>query len=196
MHWYPIKTALILFLPAFSSISRGQEITMKDIPLSWKDFQVKNGLHANSFDAKTYLFPIPDWKFKEEQNTLEINVIVKIKVDIKKNWVKKEFIKTSTEEQQQKLLHHEKGHWIVAMICFKKLEQALDRYHPSKSYRKDLDSIFRDNYRQCDQLQEEYDKETQHMNDAAAQALWEERLLRADHCFAAFYPVIRRSTSI
>jgi len=71
------------------------------------------------------------------------------------------------------ILSHEQGHFDIAEIFARKLNKEMSTYHfNKKTYRKDLSSIYRAILDEKEEMQNNYDKETDHSINKAKQVEW------------------------
>jgi hypothetical protein len=173
---HPMRALIILFLVVVSFTKlHAQQISIEDIPLTWKDFIVKEGFRNHPYSAKIYTHVQPgNYKLKDSKIKFEVELLV----DNDKSWVKEEFIKKSDKNVKEKLLSHEKGHLIIALIKFKQLENDLTKFPYSRNFKKEIDSIFKACYSQIQLINETYDNETNHMQIVEQQQEWIKKLLQ------------------
>lgn len=176
LHKTSIKKSIIFFL-AIASFTKvhAQQIPIENIPLTWKDFTVKEVFRNHPYSAKIFT-QIQPGKYKQKDNKIKFEVV--LYVDNNKSWVKEEFIKKSNKEDKEKLLSHEKGHLIIALIKFKQLENDLTKFQYSRNYKKEMDSIFKACQSQTQLMNETYDNETNHMLIVDKQQEWIKNLLQ------------------
>lgn len=176
LHKTFMKKSIILFLVivSFSKV-QAQQFSIEDIPLTWKDFTVKEGFRSHPYSAKIFTQTQPG-KYKVKEHNIKFEVV--LYVDNDKSWVKEEFIKKSNKEDKEKLLSHEKGHLIIALIKLRQLESDLKKFPYSRNYKKEMDSIFKACYSQTHLMNETYDNETNHMLIADKQQEWIKKLLQ------------------
>lgn len=71
------------------------------------------------------------------------------------------------------ILSHEQGHFDIAEIFARKLHQKMSEYKfDKKSYQKDLKKIYEDVTKEKEEMQNKYDKETNHSIRREAQMAW------------------------
>ncbi len=171
-----IKTIALAFIILFTStLTYAQRFTIEDIPLKWNDFTAKEGFRNHPYDAKIYTQIQPgNYKRKGDKITFGAELFV----DKEKSWVKEEFMEKSNKEVKEKLLSHEKGHLIIALIEFKQLETNLARFPYSRNYKKEMDSIYKACYHQLQLVNDTYDNETNHMKITDKQEEWIKKLLK------------------
>lgn len=170
-----MKISILLLLVISFSKTQAQQFSIEDIPLTWKDFTIKEGFRNHPYSAKIYTHVQPgNYKLKESKIKFEVELFV----DNDKSWVKEEFIKKSDKDVKGKLLSHEKGHLIIALIKFKQLKNDLAKFPYSHNFKKEMDSIFKTCYSQTQLINDTYDNETNHMQIADKQQEWIKNLLQ------------------
>jgi hypothetical protein len=165
---------ILLLIISFNKI-HAQQFSIEDIPLTWKDFTIKEGFRNHPYSAKIFTQFQPG-KYKQKENKIKFEV--ELYVDNDKSWVKEEFIKKADKDVKEKLLSHEKGHLIIALIKFKQLENDLAKFPYSRNFKKEMDSIFKACYSQSHLINETYDNETNHMLVVDKQQEWIKKLLQ------------------
>lgn len=74
------------------------------------------------------------------------------------------------------LLKHEQLHWDITELSRRKIVNALHNYKPRSSYKNDLSKIFKLGEKKRKQLQEQFDRETNHGQNTRQQTIWEARI--------------------
>lgn len=75
------------------------------------------------------------------------------------------------------ILSHEQGHFDIAEIFARKLNKAMSEYNfDRKSYQKDLNKIYQEIVDGKEEMQNEYDEETNHSINKEKQAKWLEKI--------------------
>lgn len=169
----------ICVLCLFVTSLAAQPFIIDDIPLRWKDFEVKDGFRSHPYSAKIYTYLRYEYKFEGvDAKTQTRPLVIETELTVQEqSWVKKEFISVATAEQKQALLNHEKGHLIVALICFKELQQNFSGFHFTKRFKVELDSLHKLAMAKSDSLNTLYDNETNHSVIVEKQSEWEKKLL-------------------
>lgn len=169
---------LTLLSIALSGLSRvaAQPFVIDDIPLTWKDFTLKEGFHNHPFTAYTYTQILP-YRYELKKGKIEFEQELIVNHD--KSWVKEEFMEKASKEQKQQLLNHEKGHLIIALINLRQSVNTFNTFvYSSRNYKKELDSISKESYNQLKLMNETYDSETNHMKLTDKQTEWMNNLLK------------------
>lgn len=139
----------------------------EDRPLTWEDFKGRPSV-TTSYYAMTYgmlepaFAPIDGGKYK---------FTLAVSFDTKRSWVKKG---KGTEE----LLLHEQNHFnifeIYARIFMKRLKD--EDVFEGKNFSKELNKIFQKTFKELTNIQDKYDKETNHSINKTKQKEWNEKL--------------------
>ncbi len=84
------------------------------------------------------------------------------------------------------ILSHEQGHFDLAEVFARKLHKEMSRYvFNKKTYQKDLKKIYEDITKEKEEVQNTYDKETNHSINKQKQAEW---LLKIENLLVEFEP--------
>jgi len=174
----------ISFLPV--SKAQSSPLTMEQLPISWNDFKHKNIRDKHAFDAytKVDINASGAYQIDKAAHTVRLQLNFQARMNHKESYVKKSFLKTADSARSRRLLNHEIGHWIIAMIYFHQLVQDLETFRYDYRVRYQLDSIRRAYYTQARAEQLLYDKETNHSKNVEQQEIWEKRLL--DQLYEAY----------
>lgn len=158
-------TSLLLVI-SFFSFSQDRQETSWGKALSWNDFkgEPKTNVHhqaaSNMGVAMDY-----SWKWKNEQ----LNLKYKVKTVFNQNysWVK-------SGKQSQKLLRHEQIHFDITEIMARKLRKFLaENKFKLNAVRSKIDEVIHILQQENRVMQESYDQETNHGNNARKQKEWE-----------------------
>ncbi len=166
--------SIFIINPLFTS---ARKFIIDDIPLKWKDFTVKEGFRNHPFDAKIWTQILYRFEIKDKGSVRSLLIYTEVKIDPIKSWVKKEFISLSDSKKKEQLLNHEKGHLIIALIQHRKLQKLLSTTKFSTNPRKEIDSLHKVVLRDLEEENNQYDLETNHMNNQLKQAEWIDTLL-------------------
>ncbi len=81
------------------------------------------------------------------------------------------------DKETEQLLHHEQGHFNLAIACEAEFKKAVDttilRIY---NYKQKIDSVFNTVLKNITQLNAQYDKETNHMYNIEQQKQWDEKI--------------------
>ena len=93
--------------------------------------------------------------------------------------IQSRFSKTRSwgRHQSDYILSHEQGHFDIAEIFARKLHKAMSEYEFNrKTYQKDLNEIYQKIVKEKEEMQNEYDEETNHSINRQKQAKWLEKI--------------------
>ncbi len=137
-------------------------------PLTWDDFHGR--VPQSRFDAEVFA------TIGYDEKTTVINGVINLELDIKvcipKNdcWVK-------AGMQNDYALNHEQRHFDIARIAAEYFKQRIKAENlPVSNYDGPINVDYLDAYREMDSLQKQYDVETNHGGNHAAQERWNERI--------------------
>lgn len=136
--------------------------------LEWSDFRGKPQLH-NSFHANTTSGISYSWSLKTSEEGKEFVFSVESYFFPEGSWVKPG--KTS-----ENLLAHEQLHFDITELHARKLRSQLQEFNPEKV--KDIKKALREIYQKIEaeraHMQQKFDVETRHSQNAEAQLKWQE----------------------
>lgn len=138
-------------------------------PLVWSDFSGKP-------DASSPFFAMTYWSLNYSTSNVTIvdgtvnigsfNVVLEL--DPKYSWVKKD---KGTDD----LLQHEQGHFYLALMCMKELlAKEKEQVFTKNNLNRQVQALFDDVMKKYRDLEEVYDKETDHSKNAEQQKKWNE----------------------
>ncbi len=163
----------ILFASVFfaADAQKMNGVIIEERPLEWKDFRGKPS--SNIFDAKTYTYIGYESSLENNKYIFKITCLF----DPKQSWVSKDFLKKSDDAMSVHLLKHEQGHYDIARTIAKDLDRSINNFAYDKyKFRYQSDSIFRSYLKKESELQDLYDKETNHSKVPEEQAKWNEKI--------------------
>lgn len=132
--------------------------------LTWKDFKAAVPAVTRGASASTATQLHFSYSVRAGNITYDLNSFF----NPEKSWVK---------DKTDLILGHEQGHFDIAEIYIRKLYKALQEYtFDKKTYKKDLQDIYRQVAKDKDVFQNEYDAETNHSINVAKQKEWEEKI--------------------
>jgi hypothetical protein len=133
-------------------------------PLTWDDFKDKP--RGNKYVAEV----LPGFGYTEQTQIVKGIVIIKISI---KAFLPKSAAWVSYEGRNDYALNHEQRHFDIAKIVARHFQQALLAMKiPVDNYDGYINVQYLDSYREINALQDQYDKETSHGMNAAAQQRW------------------------
>ena len=137
-------------------------------PLKWDDFKSK--VRSNRYEAE--VFPTLGYDEHVEVSKAVVNVRLSIKVAIPKSaaWV-------NEGARSGYTLNHEQRHFdIVKIVSMHFIQKLKAEEIPVNNYDGIINVDYLDAYREMNALQTQYDNETKHGTDQAAQQRWNEKI--------------------
>lgn len=107
--------------------------------------------------------------------TTSLSISYKISSNSFTYTIKSHFSKTKSwgRHKSDYILSHEQGHFDIAEIFARKLHQKMSEYtFDKKTYQKDLNKIYQEVVDEKEEMQNEYDEETNHSINKDKQAKW------------------------
>jgi hypothetical protein len=95
---------------------------------------------------------------------------VKLSLNRERSWLNRQVV--NTPEMLAEVLRHEQGHYQIAYLMQQEMIRELNRFHYTGDYQRQANAIFKridDKYRI---LNEDYDSDTQHMQNRKQQLAW------------------------
>lgn len=166
---------LLVILIAFSSFQAEQKILWSESrKLTWEDFQGKVN-QSSSYKANTETEVAVQIKAKGEEATVTLECF---------------FIKgaswTKTHDNAY-LLEHEQTHFNITEIGARKFRKMLSgKSFPVKNFQQELKKMHSEVGRDSKTMQAEYDKETEHSVNEAAQKKWNKKIENELKSLSAF----------
>lgn len=161
---------LVLFLVSYSSFSQatnGKEIRDRDV--EWSDFTGEVDT-SSRFDAWTYWFTI--YSFPAPKGSAEmVKINVKVRLFLRSDsWVK-------PDKKSDRLLKHEQGHYRIGRICANEIEKSINSMEFSRqNYKKEVDEIYWKIIKKYQEMNKQYDLETNHYRNRVQQEIWDKKL--------------------
>ncbi|RLD22719.1 MAG: DUF922 domain-containing protein [Bacteroidetes bacterium] len=148
-------------------MSVGQNIKWNaDSPLVWEDFQgpvdASSRFHAQTQSGVKYSFR---WQSSYSKTTYTFEVFSYC--DKSLSWVK-------SSKATDKLLAHEQLHFDISELHARKLKQTIAMTTFTKRYDSEIKNLFKENQRERELMQEQYDRETEHMKNRDNQLKWQQ----------------------
>jgi hypothetical protein len=138
-------------------------------PLAWSDFRATRN-RPSKYVAS--VFPSFSYEGRSEVRNGIIHIYLTTKVFVLRNssWVKE-------GEQDAYGLNHEQRHFDIVKVVVERFKRKIRSESLSlKSYNSEIQYEYIESFREMNTLQEQYDGETQHGLDHAAQERWNRRL--------------------
>ncbi|WP_147294204.1 hypothetical protein [Pontibacter diazotrophicus] len=140
-----------------------------DRQLTWNDFQGRS-TKPSSFAASVF----PSFAYEGQSEVIDgvihLNLVMKV-------YVLKEFSWVKPNAKNAYGLNHEQKHFDIVKLVAERFKQKLN---PGRLTMEDYNSILQyeyiESFREMNRLQEQYDGETRHGLDQAAQASWNQRI--------------------
>jgi hypothetical protein len=138
-------------------------------PLSWNDFRADVN-RTSRFSATVF----PSFSYEGDSKVIDgiVHLNLKMQVYVLKSssWVKE-------EAKDAYGLNHEQRHFDIVKLVAERFKQKIKPDDLSLAdYNSNIQYHFIESYREMNQLQDQYDGETQHGINKAAQELWNQRL--------------------
>jgi hypothetical protein len=137
-------------------------------PVTWDDF--KGEVPRSRYDAEVFA------TIGYNEETTVVNGVINLKLDIKvclpksSCWVK-------DGKRDDYALNHEQRHFDIAKIAAEHFKQKIKAENlPVSNYDGPINVYYLDAYREMDSLQKQYDNETSHGGDHAAQERWNQKI--------------------
>jgi len=138
--------------------------------LNWDDFKGKTP--QSRFAAEVYPTIGYDEHAKVEGATVYLNIDIKVSLPKSACWVR-------DGDRTDYVLNHEQRHFDLARIAAEHFKQRIKTEKlPVGNYDGYINVDYLDAFREMDNLQKQYDDETVHGTDHAAQARWNEKIDR------------------
>lgn len=159
-------TLVLLLVLLTSTTTIGQSIKWNaDRNLVWEDFQgtadASSRFHAQTQSGVKYSYR---WQSSYSKTTYTFEVFSYCDKSV--SWVKRG---KSTDE----LLAHEQLHFDISELHARKLKQAITNATFTKRYDSEIKTLFKENQKAREIMQEEYDDETEHMKNRQKQLKWQ-----------------------
>ncbi|UOE47296.1 DUF922 domain-containing protein [Mucilaginibacter sp. SMC90] len=137
-------------------------------PLSWNDFQEK--AHGGKYIAEV----LPGFGYTEQVEVVKSVVIVKISMRV---FLPKSAAWVKPEGRNSYALNHEQRHFDIVAIVVRHFKEALTAMKlPADNYDGYINVQYLDSYREMNQLQEQYDNETNHGMNQYYQQEWNRKI--------------------
>jgi hypothetical protein len=158
---YKLLFPLLVYLPLFTFAQENEELVQWSPAkkLSWSDYK-GNADPASGAAASTATYLGIDYNFGPEGFSYKINC---------------SFSKTKSWglHKNDHILGHEQGHFDIAEIFARKLNEKMKKYRFDKNnYKKDLKKIYEDILNEKEEMQNKYDEETNHSIIKDKQSEW------------------------
>jgi hypothetical protein len=99
-----------------------------------------------------------------------IDFNVQLYLNTNRSWIKMDLVKN--QNMLQEILKHEQGHYNIAWLMRNELYSVFTRHRYSANYQYEIASLFKQIESKYHKMNEDYENQTQHMDDAANQQKW------------------------
>lgn len=157
---------LLLLLPLFTLTGNPIIILWGEDPkLSWEDFRGKPDPES-PFVASTHSSIVFSYSMKSVNGELSLTTETDAFFYPEMSWYKK-------GEVNAHILNHEQGHFDITELYARKLRKAFAEYKVTENYKKELSAIFTKLNNERQQMQNRYDKETNHSQNVEKEIQWQ-----------------------
>ena len=138
-------------------------------PLNWNDFKA-NPTRASRFSATVFPSFAYEGDSEVKDGIIHLNLTMKVYVLKSSSWVKE-------GAKDAYGLNHEQRHFDIVKLVAERFKQKIKPDDLSLAdYNSNIQYHFIESYREMNQLQDQYDSETQHGINKVAQEQWNQRL--------------------
>lgn len=159
-------TLLLLFLTQLPSNIYWHENNQ----LSWDDF-LASEKEKYTYDAESWTGFNYSYSGEYDETSIRLTVSVVTTFNRDKSWVKK-------EKKSDKLLRHEQLHFDITELVSRQIRKEIMEYRFSENFRKEINQIHNKYEKIRAELQNEYDRDTDHSNIEDKQAKWEKDIAK------------------
>jgi hypothetical protein len=125
--------------------------------------------YMSQFAAYTYTIILMEYDVTSNGNReIQPNFSISAAFNKKKSWISK-----ASATSPDRVLKHEQVHFDIAELTARKLRKALHRATYTRNFRKEINSIYKQQIDLGEAMQEVYDEETRHGLDGRRQREWE-----------------------
>lgn len=163
---FSIGFLLFVVAEGFSQLPENK-LTWQEQGLTWDDFKGVPDLE-NLFDANTNSGISYSWSLRSSEKEIEFLYSVETYFYPDLSWAK-------PEKRSVGLLSHEQLHFDITELHARKLRKAMKNYKlpVQEKVKSELRKMYRDVEFSRKQMQEQYDLETDHIQNPMAQRTWE-----------------------
>ncbi len=173
------RILLVLSCSCFLLIARAQSSNdgfidwSENRPLAWADYQGTPDASSSSAASTSTLVQV-QYGFKNQT----VDFHIRCCFSPTRSW---------GLHKDDYILSHEQGHFDISELFARKLCSKLRDYsfNPS-TYQKDLDRIYNSVMKERQEMQDQYDRETNHSIDRTAQAAWKKKIAGLLRDFSAY----------
>ncbi|SKB70123.1 protein of unknown function [Salegentibacter holothuriorum] len=136
----------------------------KTRPLTWEDFKASPKKQL-AYKANTNSGLSFSWSSTESSSGIKLTFEVESNFYPNQSWVKE-------IQEVDYLLAHEQLHFDITELHARKLRMALKNYEPGRNMKKELNDIYSKIEQQRREMQNQFDKETNHSINKEAEYKW------------------------
>lgn len=169
----------ILFIGIVQSSFAQKKYDLNDINLSWVHFTKKDASLNSKVAAQTHVNLDIEYELKNASGKRQ-ELIIKLSVSQSReqSWVSKQFLMKASDIESDKLLNHEKLHYVINLIGFKNIYLEMSNFSFTSDYKSEITSIFRKYTNEIDKMNNEYDRQSKHGLNNNGQKKWEENTMK------------------
>jgi hypothetical protein len=162
---------LLVFFIVFSGLAKAQPYRL----LSVADFQ---GMprHEGPTIASTACFIDLKYDVHARNGNYQLTFHVGLLVDNERSWIDRSRVNTS--ETMAEILKHEQGHYNINYFEQQELQHELESRQYSDNYKEEVSEVFDRVHAKYDQLNKDYDDDTQNSRNRKQQASWDKYFQR------------------
>lgn len=160
----------ILHILLFLFISDSKIIWKDDVKLTWEDFQAPAKVD-DTHDAQSWTGFQYNYAGEYDENSIKLDVSVVTTFDKSKSWVK-------PEKKSEKLLQHEQLHFDISEYIARQIRRELIEYEFTRDFQAEIQQIQKNYEKLRADLQDQYDRETNHSMNEKEQDQWEKKIAR------------------
>jgi hypothetical protein len=111
-----------------------------------------------------------NYNVRNSRSNYYLTFDIQLKLNRDRSWLNRKV--ANTPEAMVQVLRHEQGHYQIAYLMQQEMIRELNAYRYTGDYQRQANAIFKridDKYRQ---MNEDYDEDTQHMQNRKQQAAW------------------------
>jgi hypothetical protein len=145
-------------------------VIIEDRPLAWDDFKGKAAHNGFVAYTGTYI-ELERFMIYSDGRIPKFNVVCYFQP--KGSWVKEDVVDNYPDSTSNYLLKHEQTHYDISRIATAEMNEVLNSFnYDKKRFAMQADSIFRALHRKCREINERYDRETNHSRIREEQIKW------------------------
>ncbi len=149
-----------------SSVVRAQSYRQ----LTADDFTGPIPPNSGFYVAHTSCNVFMNYNVRNSRSNYHLTFDIQLKLNRERSWLNRKI--ANTPESLAQVLRHEQGHYQIAYLMQQEMIRELNAYHYTGDYQRQANAIFKridDKYRQ---MNEDYDEDTQHMQNRKQQTAW------------------------